>query len=214
MRLKSMLFGAGAAMLISAGVANAAVVTNDLNLRAGPGTDYHIIGTMPAGADIAVLSCSGTWCHVDWNGEQGYASRNFIASIRSYTYGQNDYYSAPYYYYGYNTPYFGYDDDFGLGPEVTFGRNFDRGEHFRHFHSHDRDGHFHHGEHFPVATLVAHSGRVFHGRVATVNVGNGASEAPRIASATVGFGRAPGSSDEAERGVGDHGVGSGAADRR
>ncbi len=213
MRLKSLLFGAGTAVLMSTGVANAAVVTHDLNLRAGPGIDHHVIGVMPAGAHIEVLSCKGSWCHVDWNGEEGYASRNLITGIRRHTFGQNGYYGAPYYYYGYNAPYFGGDDDFGWGPEVTFGNDFDRGEHFHHFHSHDRDRHFHHGRHFPVATLGAHSGRVFHGRVASEDVGDGASEAPHIASATVGFGRAPGSSDEAEHGAGDHDVGPGAADR-
>ena len=47
MRLKSMLLGAGAAALLSTGVANAAVATTELNLRAGPGTAYHVVDTMP-----------------------------------------------------------------------------------------------------------------------------------------------------------------------
>ena len=49
MRLKTLALAAGALML-SAGAASAAVVTNDLNLRSGPGTNYQVVDTMPAGA--------------------------------------------------------------------------------------------------------------------------------------------------------------------
>ena len=61
MRLKTLALAAGALML-SAGAASAAVVTNDLNLRSGPGTNYQVVDTMPAGARVNVLSCTGGWC--------------------------------------------------------------------------------------------------------------------------------------------------------
>ena len=47
------------ALLLSARVASAAVVTRDLNLRSGPGTRYAIIATMPAGAYVDLLGCDG-----------------------------------------------------------------------------------------------------------------------------------------------------------
>ena len=40
------------AFIASAGMASAATVTNDLNLRSGPGTGYRVVGTMPAGAYV------------------------------------------------------------------------------------------------------------------------------------------------------------------
>jgi hypothetical protein len=85
MRMKHVAV-AGAALLLSAGTASAAVVTNGLNLRNGPGTGYGIIDTMPAGAHVRLLDCGAHWCHVSWNGERGYASRSYLAGGRVYAY--------------------------------------------------------------------------------------------------------------------------------
>ena len=70
------------ALLFSAGAVSAASVTDiyNLNLRSGPGINYDVIGTMPAGSDIRVLRCSHSWCRVAWNGTSGFASREFISS--------------------------------------------------------------------------------------------------------------------------------------
>ena len=47
MQAKAFSLAAGA-LLFSAGVVSAATVTDNLNLRSGPGIDYSIIGAMPA----------------------------------------------------------------------------------------------------------------------------------------------------------------------
>jgi uncharacterized protein YraI len=54
-------------------VAEPAVVGARVNVRQGPGTNYGIITTLPAGATVDVAGCSGEWCNVTWNGRGGYA---------------------------------------------------------------------------------------------------------------------------------------------
>ena len=49
MRLKQFALAAGV-LLVSASTAAAAIVTNPLNLRRGPGTGFGVITTMPPGA--------------------------------------------------------------------------------------------------------------------------------------------------------------------
>ncbi|HVV60883.1 MAG TPA: SH3 domain-containing protein [Pseudolabrys sp.] len=77
MSFKSVML-AGAVFLAGAGIANAAVVQSDLNLRSGPGTGYGVVAVMPAGAQVDVLGCSGSWCRVAWGGAVGYASASYI----------------------------------------------------------------------------------------------------------------------------------------
>ncbi len=83
MKLKTLTLAAGV-LLASAGIASAAVVTNDLNLRSGPGTRYRVVDTMPAGAHVRVLGCGGAWCRVDWHGRVGFASASYIGGGRAY----------------------------------------------------------------------------------------------------------------------------------
>lgn len=78
MKLKTLAIAAGA-LLLSGGLAAAATVTNDLNLRSGPGTSYGVVGTMPAGAEVNVLGCEGSWCRVSWGGTEGYASASYLS---------------------------------------------------------------------------------------------------------------------------------------
>jgi uncharacterized protein YraI len=74
-------FLAACAILLFSGAALAypAVVTNDLNLRAGPSTANRVIATMPEGSIVDVIDCRGSWCEVEWRGRIGWASRNFLA---------------------------------------------------------------------------------------------------------------------------------------
>lgn len=140
MRIRSILLGAGAALILSAGAASAATITTDLNLRSGPGTGYRVVDAMPAGAHVAVLGCNGAWCRVNWHGEVGYASASFITGIG---YANNGYVSPPYYEYGYYPDYaYDYGDDYPYGwygPGVTFGFG---GGYYGHHHF--RGGHHHH----------------------------------------------------------------------
>jgi uncharacterized protein YraI len=107
------------ALLLSAGAASAATVTENLNVRSGPGISYSVIGRMPAGSDIRVLSCGPSWCRMSWNGTTGYASRELISSGSGPVYAASPTAGAvaPGYGYGYNyawspygnwAPYVGY----------------------------------------------------------------------------------------------------------
>ena len=68
------------ALLLSAGAVSAATVTDNLNLRSGPGLSHDVIGAIPAGSDVRVLNCSRSWCRVAFNDTTGFASRRFISS--------------------------------------------------------------------------------------------------------------------------------------
>jgi uncharacterized protein YraI len=81
---RSILAGA-AFVLCSAGAAAAypATVTQDLHLRAGPGTSYRVVETMPGGVRVNVRNClSNGWCHLSYAGISGYASGNYLAGAR------------------------------------------------------------------------------------------------------------------------------------
>ena len=67
-------------LLLSAGSVSAATVTDNLNLRSGPGLSHTVIGAIPVGSDIRVLRCGPSWCRVAFNDTTGYASRKFISS--------------------------------------------------------------------------------------------------------------------------------------
>jgi uncharacterized protein YraI len=79
MQTKTLSLAVGT-LLLSTGVVSAATVTDNLNLRSGPGISYGVIGAMPAGSDIRVLRCGPSWCRVAFNDTTGYASRKFISS--------------------------------------------------------------------------------------------------------------------------------------
>jgi SH3 domain-containing protein len=55
------------------GSARSALVTANVNLRSGPGTDSEIITTIPGGSTVGITNCSSEWCAVTWNGRSGYA---------------------------------------------------------------------------------------------------------------------------------------------
>ncbi|MFH5835267.1 SH3 domain-containing protein [Proteiniclasticum sp. C24MP] len=54
------------------------VTTEELNLRSGPGVTYSIIAVMPAGAEVIVLSVSGDWARVNYQGKIGYAHTGYL----------------------------------------------------------------------------------------------------------------------------------------
>ncbi len=64
----------------AAAAATSAETTTALNLRTGPGPQYEIATTMPAGADVALGGCeaSGNWCQVSWQKYDGWASSRYL----------------------------------------------------------------------------------------------------------------------------------------
>jgi uncharacterized protein YraI len=54
---------------------------SNLNLRAGPGGDYPIVGSISRGQSLDLLGCIDklSWCEVEaWGQERGWVSANFI----------------------------------------------------------------------------------------------------------------------------------------
>ncbi len=78
----------GAAMLLSlvvsgpaaAASAPPAVTAADVNLRAGPGTNYPVVATIPYGAAVLVDGCLSdfAWCDVIWGGARGWAAAAYL----------------------------------------------------------------------------------------------------------------------------------------
>jgi len=56
-----------------------AMVYSNVNLRQGPGTNFNVLVTIPAGSPISVGGCSGQWCQVMWQGQSGYVIASSLA---------------------------------------------------------------------------------------------------------------------------------------
>jgi uncharacterized protein YraI len=140
MRTKLLALAAGAALIAGTGAASAAMVTGDLHLRAGPGTNYPVIDTMPAGSHVNVRNCTGGWCRLSYRGESGWASDNFLSgrsrtttvyrSRRIYREPYAETYVAPGYAYGpdyYDYGPYAYEPGFSIG--FGFGGGWGGGHH-------------------------------------------------------------------------------------
>jgi uncharacterized protein YraI len=68
-------------LAISGGLAAASpgITTAGLKLRAGPGTGFGVLTSMPAGAPVNVLGCGPEgWCRVMFAGFTGYAKATYL----------------------------------------------------------------------------------------------------------------------------------------
>jgi uncharacterized protein YraI len=54
-------------------------VIGNVNMRTGPGTQFNVVTTIPAGAPIEVFGCQ-RWCHVAFAGRQGYVAGNYVST--------------------------------------------------------------------------------------------------------------------------------------
>ena len=65
-RLAALSVAAFTALTFAASAAGGslAYTSTSVNLRAGPGTDYDIIDTMPLNSPVRVEACTATWCAV------------------------------------------------------------------------------------------------------------------------------------------------------
>jgi hypothetical protein len=66
---------AAAALVVSVlpAAADPGVAGKTVNLRQGPGTNYPIIGKIPAGSAVDISACQGQWCTIAFQGQTGYA---------------------------------------------------------------------------------------------------------------------------------------------
>ncbi|MDN2580906.1 SH3 domain-containing protein [Aquibium sp. ELW1220] len=65
-------------------LAQDASVTADLNMRAGPGSQYPVITTIPDGRSVDIYGCESglNWCDVSWRGNRGWVYSDYL----NYTY--------------------------------------------------------------------------------------------------------------------------------
>lgn len=83
-----LILGAGFASSAAAQEPNGYPIT-DVNLRAGPGTEYPVILTVPADAPITILGClpDYTWCDSVFENYRGWMSAVYLSG-----YSEGDYY--------------------------------------------------------------------------------------------------------------------------
>jgi uncharacterized protein YraI len=97
----------------TAALARPAVSETDLNVRAGPGTNFAVVGVLQEGESANVSTCSGSWCRVNFAGGSGWASANYLSM------GGSVGYAAPPAVV-YDDPYY-YDDGYYAAPGIAFG---------------------------------------------------------------------------------------------
>ena len=52
--------------------------TYPVKMRKGAGTNYDVIASIPQGVRVTVLSESGDWCYISYNGTTGYMMKSFL----------------------------------------------------------------------------------------------------------------------------------------
>lgn len=54
--------------------------TTSVHMRAGPGTNYPVVATLPQDATIEIYGCQTgySWCDTGWNSARGWISSNYI----------------------------------------------------------------------------------------------------------------------------------------
>ena len=85
-KIRKVVFGLSFSMmcvgLASFDGANAqnARANTSVNMRAGPGTNYSVITTIPQGAYVRILGCTAgyAWCGVEYTGIEGYAAGRYL----------------------------------------------------------------------------------------------------------------------------------------
>ena len=99
---------AGAVALLAAGIGAASAATayanSTVNVRAGAGTGYAVVGVLRPGQRVDIDYCRGAWCLIQQRGPDGWVNANYLDSGRSYDRDRYDRYDR----------YDDYDDGFYL----------------------------------------------------------------------------------------------------
>jgi uncharacterized protein YraI len=83
MRLKHAVSAAAFSVALvapAAATADIAYTTDDVNMRAGPHTEFPRVVTLRAGVAVTVHGCTygWTWCDADWEGLRGWISGRYL----------------------------------------------------------------------------------------------------------------------------------------
>jgi len=91
---------------ISAASAATAYASSTVNIRAGAGTGYPVVGVLRPGQPVEIDYCRGAWCLIEQRGPSGWVNANFLSADsyrddRRYDdrryYGDDDYYDDGFY---------------------------------------------------------------------------------------------------------------------
>ena len=66
---------------VAGNAASVATQSSPLNVRSGAGTSYARVGSLPKGESVVILSSSGSWSHILYNGTKtGYVSTQYLSA--------------------------------------------------------------------------------------------------------------------------------------
>lgn len=77
---KLLILSIAASFMAGTVLADPAVVTTNIDFRAGSGTGFDAIGGIAEGEQVDIKECdaSGTWCAVDFGGKTGFVSGRYL----------------------------------------------------------------------------------------------------------------------------------------
>jgi uncharacterized protein YraI len=90
--LASALFALAAGA--TAANATTAYASSTVNVRAGAGTGYPVVGVLRPGQRVEIDYCKGAWCLIEQRGPDGWVNANYLNADR---YNDDDYYDDDYY---------------------------------------------------------------------------------------------------------------------
>jgi len=69
-----------AVVFLPAAYAAPGVVTSNINVRSGPGTNYAVVDTVRRGTQVDVQQCQGSWCYIAKSGPDGWVSASYLSA--------------------------------------------------------------------------------------------------------------------------------------
>lgn len=67
-------------VFLPAAYAAPGVVTSNVNVRSGPGTNYGVVDVVQRGQQVDVQQCQGSWCYIAKPGPDGWVSANYLSA--------------------------------------------------------------------------------------------------------------------------------------
>jgi uncharacterized protein YraI len=67
-------------VFLPAAYAAPGVLTSNVNVRSGPGTNYAVVDTVRRGQQVDVQQCQGSWCFIAKPGPDGWVSGNYLSA--------------------------------------------------------------------------------------------------------------------------------------
>lgn len=69
-----------AVVFLPAAYAAPGVITSNVNVRSGPGTNFAVVDVVQRGTQVDVQQCQGSWCYVAKPGPDGWVSSTYLSS--------------------------------------------------------------------------------------------------------------------------------------